>query len=492
MLEQILQGATSFVQPVSLLFVGVGVLVGTAVGLVPGLNGLTTLALMIPFVYGADPAIGLSFLLAIHAVVNTASAVPAILIGIPGEPASAATVIDGHKLAQQGRGGEAIGAALAASGIGGVFGALVLLALLPVLAPIVLYFKSPDTLMIALFGISLIGVLAKGSMAKGLLAGALGMLLATVGYQDTSGVPRFWFEMDFLLDGFALVPVTLGLFAVPEILSMGATGRTIADEKAPPVNARQVFFGAAQAFKHWVAVLRSSLIGVCTGVVPGLGGATAPWLAYMSAAETSREKHKFGQGSVEGVIAPEASNNSKEGGSLIPTLAFGIPGSSSMALLIGAFYLFGLTPGPEFLEKNMPTAVHMTITVAVANIGAAVLTILVGAQLSAVTRVPGRILAPILMLTLLLGTYATSNEPMDLVVLMVFGIMGLAMKELNYSRPCFLIGFVLAPMIETYLHISLRAHGWSFLLRPVSLLVFLALAVIMARNVSQRRKVAFQ
>ena len=482
MLEALLQGLGAFVQPAALLFLLLGVLIGSLVGLIPGLNGVSALALMIPFIYGMDPGVGLSFLLAMHAVVNTAGSVTAILLGIPGEPACTATVIDGFPMAQQGRGGEAIGAALTASGVGGVFGALILLALLPVLSPIVLLFQSPDTLMIALFGISLIAVLSKANMAKGLFAGALGMLFATVGYQGVTGVPRFWFDIDYLLEGFQLVPVTLGLFAIPEIVSLGVSGRSIAARDTPPVGMAQVLRGCRLVAANAWMTLRSSVIGLVIGIIPGLGSATAPWIAYASAAQTSRNKDQFGHGAVEGVIAPEASNNSKESGAMIPTLAFGIPGSSSMALLIGAFFLFGLRPGPEFLNTNMALAVQLTTTIAVANVVAAVLAIFVGAKLAAVTRVPGRLMAPVLIVTLLLGTYATSGQVMDVVTLVLFGILGLAMRELNYSRPCLLVGFVLTPMIETYLHISLRAHGPSFLLRPIPVAVMLILAFLIGRT----------
>jgi putative tricarboxylic transport membrane protein len=490
-MEAILQGLTSFAQPASLLFLVIGVLVGSLVGLVPGLNGLTAIALLLPFVYGMDAAVGLSFLLAMHAVVNTAGAITAILLGIPGEPACTATVVDGYPMAQQGRGGEAIGAALAASAIGGVFGALVLMALLPILAPVMLYFKSPDTLMVAVFGVSLIAILSQGNMAKGLFAGALGMLVAMFGYQQESGVPRFWFGLDYLLDGFQIIPVTLGLFAVPEIISMGATGREIASKDSARVDFGQVMGGVGAAFRHWWLVIRSSALGVVIGIIPGMGGATAPWLAYAMAAQSSKTPERFGKGAVEGVMAPEASNNSKEGGAMVPTLAFGIPGSSSMAILIGAFFLFGLTPGPEFLKSNMPVAVHLTVTIAVANLLAAVLAIGMAAKLTTITRVPGRVLAPILMVTLVVGTYATSNEIWDVLFLLMFGAVGLFMKELNISRPAFLLGFVLAPMVETYLHISLAAHGWGFLLRPIPLAVMVGLAIIASRPLWRKsRRVA--
>lgn len=487
MYESIVQGLVSFGQPLALFYMVVGVIVGSLVGLLPGLNGLTAIALLLPFVYGMDPAIGLAFLLAMHAVVNTAGSLTSILLGIPGEPTTAAVMIDGYPMAQQGRAGEAIGASVTASALGGLFGAAVLLVLLPVLAPVVLYFKSPDTLMIALFGVALIAVLSKGSMAKGLFAGAFGMFLATFGYQDTTGVPRFWFDVDYLLEGFQLIPITLGLFAVPEIISLGTTGRSIATPQAGHVGMGQVLLGARTALRRWALVLRSSVIGVVTGIMPGVGGAASQWIAYASAAQTEKNKAQFGKGAVEGVIAPEAAGNSKEGGALVPTLAFGVPGSSSMAILIGAFFLFGLTPGPEFLKTSMPIAVHLTITLAVANVLAAILTVFVGAYLTGITRLPGHILAPFLMVTLLVGTYATANDPMDVLLLIPFGILGLLLKELNYSRPALLLGFVLAPMVETYLFISLQAHGWAFLQRPIPIVAIVAIVLVMAGTARRKR-----
>jgi len=486
MLESIAQGLASFGQPLALLYMVLGVLIGSLVGLLPGLNGLTAIALMLPFVYGMDPAIGLAFLLAMHAVVNTAGSLTSILLGIPGEPTTAAVMIDGYPMAQQGRAGEAIGAAVAASALGGLFGAGVLLLLLPVLAPVVLYFKSPDTLMIALFGVALIAILSKGNMAKGLFAGALGMFLAVFGYQDTTGVPRFWFDFDYMLEGFQLIPITLGLFAVPEIVSLGTTGRSIAVPQADRVGIGQVLFGVRVALRRWALVLRSSVVGVVAGIMPGVGGAAAQWIAYASAAQTEKNKAQFGKGAVEGVIAPEAAGNSKEGGALVPTLAFGVPGSSAMAILIGAFFLFGLTPGPDFLKDHMPIAVHLTVTLAVANVLAAILTIAIGAQLTGITRLPGHVLAPFLMVTLLVGTYATANDPMDVLLLIPFGILGLLLKELNYSRPALLLGFVLAPLVETYLHISLQAHGWAFLLRPIPLAAMAGITLVIFTTARRR------
>lgn len=477
MYDHVIQGLLSFATPSSILFICFGVFIGTLVGLI-AVNGVTALALLMPFVYGMHPAVGLSFMVATHAVVNTSGSITAVLLGMPGEPADAACVVDGFPMTQKGKGGQAIGAALAASGIGGVIGAMVLALLLPVLAPVVLYFKSPDTLMLAVCGVMMIALIAKGNMAKGLMAGGLGMLLATFGYQGASGVPRFWFDLDYLLDGFRLVPITLGLFAMPEIISLGVTGKRIATASAPPVTTAQVMQGVRATFAHKWLVLRSSFIGVVLGIVPGMGGAVAPWISYASAQKTSKNGDQFGKGAIEGVIAASAPHNAKEGGGMIPTLAFGIPAGSSMAILIGAFFMFGLSPGPDFLKSHMDVAVHLTLTLAVANVIAVLALIPVTAKLTAITRVPGRLLAPMLMVMLVVGTYATGNEPLDIVFLMVFGVLGILMKELTYSRPAFLLGFVLAPMIENSLGVSLEAHGWGFLLRPIPMAVC---AIILVR-----------
>lgn len=477
MYHHVISGILSFGSPLSLMFICIGVLVGSFVGLIPGLNGVTALALLMPFVYGMKPAVGLAFMLAVHSVVNTAGSITAVLLGMPGQPADAAAVVDGYPMAQQGRGGEAIGAALTASAIGGVLGAVLLAGVLPVLAPVVLYFQSPDTLMLAVAGVMMMVLIAKDNLGKGLMAGALGMVLATFGYQGTSGVPRFWFHLDYLLDGIHLVPLTLGLFALPEIIGLGVTGKRIAARETLPVNTAQVLSGMRTALTHWPLVIRSSLIGVVLGIVPGMGGTTAPWLAYASAQRTSKNSAQFGHGAVEGLIAASAPHNSKEGGGMIPTLAFGIPAGSSMAVLIGAFFLFGLSPGPEFLKSHMDIAVHLTLTIAVANVLAALLLIPIAARLTAITRISGRLLAPLLMCTLVVGTYALNNEPLDIVFMAGFGVLGMLMKSLSYSRPALLLGFVLAPMIENSLAITLEAHGWAFLLRPVPFVIASAIVL---------------
>ena len=451
---------------------------GLIFGVVPGLSGLTALAILLPFIYGMEPLPGLALLLSAHAVIYTGGSISAIVLGIPGSPPNAATVVDGYPMAQQGRGGEAMGAALVSSGLGGVFGVLVLVAVLPVLEPIVLSFGSPETFFLALMGVTFIAIVGEGPMQKGLIAGALGIFLALFGYQQVTSVPRFFFGSDYLLDGFRIIPLALGLFAIPEILALSAKGQSVAKEgSVGNVTLAQVLEGGKAVFKHRWLFLKSSAIGAVVGIVPGVGGETSPFVAYAAAKQSSKTAATYGQGNIEGVIAPESSNNAKEGGALVPTLAFGIPGSTGMALLLGGFLILGLEPGPEFIKEHMDLGVGLAMVVAISNLMAAAVMIVLAKYIARITFLRGHILAPLLLAIVVLGTYASKNNPMDVVYVFVFGALGYVMKELHYSRAPLILGFVLTNALESYLHISLRSFGGMFFMRPISLII-IALLVL--------------
>ena len=476
MTDSVFGGFGPVLDPQLWLAVAAAIPLGLLFGVLPGVSGLTALALLLPFIYGMNPVAGLGFLLATHAVVYTGGSVTAILLGIPGEPANAATILDGHPLHRRGRGGYALGMALAASGVGGVIGAVALLVLLPFLQPLAMAIGAAETFALALVGVLCVALLTRDAPLKGLVAAGLGVFIATFGYQRITGVPRFWFGGDYLLDGFRLVPLVLGLFAVPEILDM-ATAPTGGAPAA--VSRRQLVRGAGVVFARRWLTLRSALIGVYVGIVPGVGGATAPFLAYAMARRTARQPGRFGKGAFDGVIAPESSNNAKEGGALVPTLALGIPGSASMAVLLGGFQVLGLDPGPTFLARHMPMAVGLCIVLAVANIAAAIATFALARPVSALLRLRGRVLAPWLLALVVLGAFATDNDPTDVVFVFVFGALGLAMRALDYSRPALLLGFVMAPLLETYLHIAMQAYGLAFVARPTFLAV-VGVAVLVA------------
>ena len=483
MLATIADGLGLFLAPAPFLAILIAVPIGLIFGVLPGLSGLTALAILIPFVYGMDPFTGLAFLVAAHAVTTTSGAVPSILLGIPGTPPSAATVIDGYPLAQAGRGGYACGAALASSAVGGVIGCLVMMVLLPVLQPVILAFGSPETFVLIVIGLLFLASVGSDSLPKGLIAGVFGIFLSFIGYEAVSGVPRFWFGAEYLLDGLDLIPLALGLFAVPEIVALTRSGRPIAAETPPgSLGQREIWRGAAEVARHWRTTLQSSLIGVFVGIVPGVGGETAPFVSYGAAQKTvgADARRRFGRGAVEGVIAPEATNNAKEGGALVPTLALGIPGGAGMAVLLGAFIVLGLQPGPDFMRQSMDIGIGLAFVLGFANLLAAAAMILAMPWLARVTAIPGHVLAPSLMVLVVLGAYASGSDPLDVVFALAFGIVGHVMKVLSFPRAALLLGFVLGASAERYLSLSLNFHGLGFVFRPIVLgLIAATLAVFL-------------
>jgi TctA family transporter len=489
MFEAFLSAGGQLLNPVVIGAMLIALPIGVVVGLLPGLSGLTAFAFLIPFTFGASPLVGLAFLLASYAAVSQGGSITAIVLGVPGEVPNAATVIDGYPMAKAGRAGEAIGGALMASAMGGLFGCLLLAILLPVIQPIILKFASPEHFILSLVGISFIAVLSAGSPLRGLIAGALGIFFSLFGYSPTDGVPRFWMNIDYLLDGLRLVPLALGLFAIPEIIALMTSGKTIAQAgTTEPISYRQVGRGAMAVFRHFGVFLRSSAIGSVIGIMPGVGATTATFVAYAAARQTSPNPGSFGTGRIEGVIAPEASSNAKEGGALVPTLALGIPGSAAMALLLGAFIVVGLQPGPEFLIKHMDIAFALAMILAFGNVGSSILMFLLSKSLIYVTRVPGHVLAPILLVLVVIGTFSAENNVFDVLFVFIFGVLGVAMERLDYNRPALLLGFVLGESIERYYQVSVNAYGSFFLARPISIaIIVIALVVLMWPN---RKRIA--
>ena len=473
----LLQGLLLLASPEVLLALMLAVPLGLVFGLLPGLGGLAALAILLPLVFGMEPMVGLAFLLGTYAVISTSGSVTSILVGIPGSPGNAATIIDGYALSQRGRAGYALGAALAASALGGVLGAGILVLLLPVVRPVIMAFGSPETFLLALLGLTYLGLLGGGSPVKGLAAGALGLFLGTFGYQGVTGVPRFWMEIDYLLDGFRLIPLALGLFAIPEIVGLMSGRRIARRSDASSMNTGQVLLGVRAVLRRPLLLLRSSGLGVLIGLVPGVGSETAPFVTYGAARQASRQRWRFGRGSIEGVIGPEAANNAKDGGALVPTLAFGIPGSAAMVLLIGGFLLLGLQPGPSLLHEHLDIAYGLAFVLVGANVIGAVLLLFMARWLAWITFVPGHLLAPILLTLVVLAAYSTDNNAGDVVFTFIFGAAGLAMKSYGYSRPALLLGFLLAPLLETYLYITLNTYGAAFVTRPVSAVLAILIVV---------------
>ena len=445
--------------------------IGLVIGIIPGLGGNLGLALLIPFTFGMSPAMGFAFLLGMHAVVQTGSPIPAILFDTPGAGPAAATCIDGYPMAQKGEAGRAMGAALASSGVGGVIGAICMALTVPVIRPIVLAFGPPEFFMMAILGLTFISLMSGDSVMKGLIAGGIGMIISFVGMDPQTGVIRFAFGQLYLFDGIHIVTVVIGLFAVAEVIDLGIKGGSIAHTKPTDIKGSGVRQGFKDTLIHWKLVLRCSIIGDIIGMIPGLGGDAAAFICYGHAIQSSKHPERFGKGTVEGVLAPESANNSKEGGALIPTLAFGVPGSSGMAILLGAFMILGVAPGPEMLTKHIDLVFSMVWVLVFANVIAVLMCLAFVGHLAKVTFIRTSIIIPFVLIFGILGSYLTTNHFGDILISLIMGGVGYAMKKFDYPRAPLILGIVLGEIAENALHLSLNLYGVAFLVRPITLLL---------------------
>ena len=473
-------------QPFHLLMVTCGVLSGLIVGVIPGIGGIFGMALLIPLTYHLDPYAAFALLLGMGSVTTTSDTIPAVLFGLPGTVGAAATVLDGHAMAKKGEAARALGAAYSASLIGGVFGALVLAATIPVMRPLVLLLKTPDFFAISAFGLSIVAMIAGSQPAKGFAAAMLGLLLSFVGIGDQTGFDRWTFGQVYFWQGLPIVVVFLGLFGLPELGALLVRGSVQGNSTPPSVSG--MWHGMTDTLRQLPLVLRCSSMGAFLGAVPGVGVAVVDWIAYGHAARRLGGGPPFGQGNVRGVIAPESANNAKEGGSLIPTIAFGVPGSASMALLLGAFVIQGLVPGPDMLGKNASITIAMVFTIAVANVLGAAICLVLTRPLAGVARVPAGIVVPVVVTFIVVGSFQNNMSAFDFVVLITLGVLGMAMKELNWPRAAFALGFVLGPSLEKYFFLSYQIAGWSWLARPLVIAILGVGLINMLRQVSHWRR----
>jgi len=467
-----IQGLWLVIQWPAIGYMVLGVLVGLYVGAVPGLGGIVAMSILLPFTFGMDAASAFAMLLGMYAVTCTSDTLASVLLGVPGTAASQATILDGYPMAQKGEAARAFGAAFTCSAIGGVLGALVLGLSIPVIRPLILSFAQPEFFMLGLLGLTMIGSLSGNSMVKGLLAALLGLLMAQIGYSVQGGIARYYFGTPYLLDGLPLVPVVLGFFAIPEALDLAVRNEAIAKIEQSRETQRELMKqGVLDAFRHWGLMLRCSAIGMYVGLLPGIGGSIVDWLAYGHALQSAKDKSGFGKGDIRGVIAPESANNATRGPALIPTAALGIPGTASMAVLLGAFLIQGLTPGPEMLRTKLDLTFSFVWTLVAANILGAALLMMWSNQIAKITFVRGNLIVPSIILFVFMGSWMSGQQMGDWYTLLVFGAVGYVMKRGGWPRPPFVLGFILGPIMENALDISLQAFGWNWALRPISAII---------------------
>jgi len=450
-----------------------GVLLGSVIGFVPGIGGRTTLAILLPFIVKMDPASALVLIVGIHAIGNTADTIPAILFGIPGSTSATATVMDGYPMAKKGEAERALGASFLSSGIGGLIGAFTVLATIPMIRPVVLTFGNPEFFMTAILAIVMIALLTGGAPVKGLIAGCVGLMIGMIGVAPQTGVQRWTFDQLYLSDGIPLIPIALGVFAIPELVDMtlGGGGTKIA-ANAQIAGTSTKWRGVKDVFEHWWLLVRSSFIGSWIGILPGIGSGSAIWLAYGHAVQSSKDKDNFGKGDVRGVIAPEAANNASDAGDWCLTLAFGIPGSATMSLVLAAMLLLGLSPGPKMVTERLDLTLIIVWSLVLANLMATGLCFLFTKQLAGITKLPVHHLFPVLIVLIFLAAYQSTTDWGDLVALLGFSAIGISMKRFGWPRPPLIVGIVLQRLAETYFFLTIKLYGYSWLTRPVVIVLF--------------------
>lgn len=454
------------------------VLVSAAVGLLPGIGTPIVMAMSIPFIVFTiqDPLIGIILLASIAGVSNTLDSIPAILMGYPG-PATQVTFFEGSQLAKRGRAAHTLGAVYAVSAVGGVVGAIALVIVIPIIRPFILNFSFSEIAAMALFGVTMVSILSRGAMLKGLTGGFIGILLSTVGTHFGTATERYTFGSLDLADGLPIIAVTLGIFALPEVLDLSATRQPLAPPDAKISN-REVFAGAIEGLKRWRVTIRHSLIGVFFGMIPGIGSAVIDWLSYAVGIALSKDKSQFGKGSLDGVIFAESANNSKEGGQAVPTLAFGVPGGVAWVFVLAAMLAYGIAPGPQMLGRYADITIMLAVSFGIGNLLITMLGIVMTGQLAKVTLIPYVVIGAVIIPISFLSAFQESAGWFGILVLLIFTPIGLCMKAFGWPRPPLVLGFILGAIIERNLQSAISAYGpMDLLTRPITMVLLATTAL---------------
>ncbi|MCD6042443.1 MAG: tripartite tricarboxylate transporter permease [Burkholderiales bacterium] len=475
----LMQGFAVALQPMNLLWCFVGVLLGTIVGIMPGLGPPATIAMLLPLTFLMSPASAVIMLAGIYYGAKYGGSTTSILLNVPGESASVVTCLDGYQMARKGRAGAALGMAAIASFIAGTVGVLGLMLVAPPLAKIALGFSSPEYFGLMALGLAMVVLLAGRSMVKALLAMLVGLWISSIGTDPFSTAERFTFGQLELLSGVDFIVVAIGIFAIGEVL---ANMESVASAKAitVPKGLRNLMPTLQDLKDSRFAFANGSILGFLIGVLPGAGSTIASFISYGVEKAVSRRREQFGTGVVEGVAAPEAANNSETGGALVPLLTLGIPGSATTAILLGALVLWGFKPGPLFIPENPALFWGLVASMYVGNVMLLALNLPLVPLFAQVLRTPAYVLYPVILGVSLVGVFSASGSFFDLWLLAGFGVLGYLMRKLDYPAAPLILGLVLGGAMERALRQSLMMSDGSLSIlvsRPVSA-VMLSLAVL--------------
>lgn len=435
----------------------VGTLLAMLAAFLPGLSGVTVMAMALPLTLAWEPIPALLFFAALVGGGTFMGSVTAILFNVPGSSPSAATLIDGYPMARNGEARTAIACSAAASALGSTFGIVILVLLLPWVRSLLLSFGPPEFLMLTVWGLATVALLGRGNWLKGLAAAGIGLLLAMIGRDPQTAEDRYTLGLDYLQEGLTVIPVLLGLFALTETIELMASQRaSIAGELGPRAMRGSVREGIAAVWRNFGLFLRSSAIGTVIGAIPGVGGTVASFVAYGHAVQSSPDPERFGKGDVRGVLAPEAAHDAKDGGSLLPVLAFGIPGSEGTVMLLVLFEQHGIVPGRELMSAHLPLVFALIWALFLSNWLTSLVGLAVSGPLARITVLRTQILAPIILCLAAVGAIATRGLLGDLLVAAAFGVFGYLMRRHGWPRVPLAIGFVLGRPFETNLLLTLR------------------------------------
>jgi putative tricarboxylic transport membrane protein len=478
-LQSLAYGFSVALTPENLFYCFLGTVLGTAVGVLPGLGTITGVAILIPATLGMNPTSALIMLAGIYYGAQYGGSTTAILMNLPGESTAVMTCIDGHQLARQGRAGQALGMAAIASFIAGTAGVVGLMLIAPTLAKVALTFGPPEYAALMILSLTTIGGLLGESVIKGLMTAVLGLMIGTVGIDTQSGVSRFTFGMPELLGGIGFLPVIIGLFGVAEVLENVEQGL-----RRESIGGRihRLLPGAAEWIAARMAIVRGTLVGFFLGTLPGVGATAATMIAYMAERRQSRTPERFGKGAIEGVAAPEAANNASATGAMVPLLTLGIPASGTAAVLLGALILNDVRPGPRLFETSPDLVWGVIASMYLGNVMLLILNLpLIGIWVRLV-RIRYEILGPVTLFFAFIGVYATDTNPFDVYIMIVSGIVGYLLRKMRFPEGPLILGLVLGPLLEEQVRRSLTlslGDPTIFVARPISGAIIAAAATLL-------------
>lgn len=460
-------------------WVVIGIILGIIAGALPGVGSSMGMAIVLPLTLPLGPINAIVLLVSMYSGAMYGGSIAAILVNVPGTGGAAATTLDGYPMSQKGQAVQALAMSATSSATAGFLTVLTLLVFSPVLIEIVLMFGSPEFFLMAAFGLAMITVVVQGSIVKGLVAGAFGLMLTTIGIAPNSPELRYTFDSLALYDGIDFIAALIGMFAIAEMIKLAAKKGGISDVAVDMSGSK--ISGIRDTFNHTITVVKSGYMGMLIGAIPGAGATVSNFFAYGEAMRVADDPETFGKGNPVGVISAEASNNGTIGGSLIPTLAFGIPGSGSTAVLLGGLLMHGLRPGPDLFEGELLTTYTFLLALMIGNVFILLAGVFLVTRAGRITQLDTHIIIPVIVVLAVVGGYSLQSNWVDVATVLVLGVLGYIMAKNDYSIIAFVLGVVLGPIAEENLMRSLQLSDGSyqiFVMRPISLLIVLLIAVV--------------